>query len=325
MRYAVGMDIGGTKLSVSLGRGDGRRLDIVDKIKFPTPKGDYKGALDLMADAACGLLSKARLAGADLAGVGVSGGGPIDSGRGMILSPPNLIGWDEVPVTAYFKQKIGAETRLENDANACALAEWKYGAGRGTRNMVFLTFGTGMGAGLILNGALYSGTNDLAGEVGHCRSPVLDAGAYGPVGNGKAGSYEGFCSGGGIADLARAMLTERLQRGEKPAFCPNEAGVRDITAQDVAAAANAGDPLALEIYERSGRYLGGLLSVLIDILNPEAVVIGSIYARSRHLLEKPMYETMERESIPRSRAVCRILPAELGEDLGDIAALSIVL
>lgn len=325
MRYAIGMDIGGTKLSISLGAEENGRLNIINKIKRPTPRNGFMPALDIMAESARELLDEAGLGSGDIEGTGVSGGGPIDSKRGMILSPPNLIGWDEVPVTAYFEDRLGVRARLENDANACALAEWKYGAGRGVQNMVFLTFGTGMGAGLILNGSLYSGANSLAGEVGHCRAPVYDGYSYGPVGNGKAGSFEGFCSGGGIAEMGRAAVIEQLQRGEKPGFCDSVTGANNLTAQAVAEAADAGDPLAIRIYERSGRYLGGLLSLLIDILNPEVIVVGSIYTRSAHLLEKAMRETVENESIPRSRSVCRILPAALGEDLGDIAALSLIL
>ena len=103
---------------------------------------------------------------------------------------------------------------MQNDANAGAIAEWKYGAGKGYNNLIFLTFGTGMGAGLILNGKLYSGTTDLAGEVGHIRLAEM-----GPVGFGKAGSFEGFCSGGGIAQLAQIKVREKLQMGEKVSFC----------------------------------------------------------------------------------------------------------
>src|SRR5690606_15592063 len=132
-----------------------------------------------------------------LAAIGISCGGPLDSRRGVILSPPNLPGWDRIPVVEVFQQAFKVPVALQNDANAGALAEWLWGAGRGSHNMIFLTFGTGMGAGLILNGQLYSGTNDLAGEVGHIRLAP-----DGPVGYGKAGSFEGFCSGGGIKQLA---------------------------------------------------------------------------------------------------------------------------
>ena len=124
------------------------------------------------------------------------------------MCPPNLPDWDNVPLVEMTEKRLGIKTILQNDANACAVAEWKFGAGRGTRNMVFLTFGTGMGAGLILDGRLYSGTNDMAGEVGHIRLAPK-----GPLGYGKKGSFEGFCSGGGIADLAKQTVLNKLSQG----------------------------------------------------------------------------------------------------------------
>lgn len=141
---------------------------------------------------------------------GISCGGPLDSKTGVILSPPNLPGWDHIEITRHFTETLGVPARLINDANASALAEWKYGAGVGTQNMIFLTFGTGLGAGLVLNGALFEGTNGMAGEIGHMRLA-----AFGPSGYGKCGSFEGFCSGAGIAELARGFARETLQRGEK--------------------------------------------------------------------------------------------------------------
>lgn len=161
----------------------------------------------------------------------------------------------------------------KNDANACAVAEWKFGAGRGYSNIIFLTFGTGMGAGLILNGNLYSGITDLAGEVGHLRLS-----GTGPVGFGKAGSFEGFCSGGGIAQLAQSKVLEKLQMGEKISFCKGISELHLLTAKSVAEAAYRGDPLAMDIYKTCGFYLGKGLSLLIDVLNPELIILGSIYA-----------------------------------------------
>jgi glucokinase len=207
---------------------------------------------------------------------------------------------------------------IQNDANACALAEWKFGAGKGTENMIFMTFGTGLGAGLIIDGRLYAGTNDMAGEVGHIRLS-----GFGPVGYGKAGSWEGFCSGGGIAQLARTMIMEKFQMGESISFCKSAEDLNSINAQVVAEAAMHGDELALQIYRISGQFLGKGLSVLIDILNPEMIVIGSIFARSRQLLEPYAMEVIGKEALFHSSSVCRIVPARLGEDLGDYAALSV--
>jgi glucokinase len=183
----------------------------------------------------------------------------LDSRRGVILGPPNLPGWDEVYITARYEKALGIPTYVQNDANACALAEWKWGAGRGCRHMIFLTFGTGLGAGLILDGKLYLGANELSGEVGHIR--LADDG---PVGYGKAGSFEGFCSGAGIATAARRVITKYRQKGKTVGFFDNDRDIRDISARLIAEAMHDGDPVAREIYETTARYLGRGLAMLID-------------------------------------------------------------
>lgn len=315
----IGLDIGGTKCAVILGRTEGDNLNIIDKLGFPT--GTSLGldhTLKTIFSHLDKILEKHRLSPEMIEAVGISCGGPLDSKAGMVMSPPNLPGWDNVPLVQMITDKFGIKAGIQNDANACALAEWKFGAGRGTENMIFMTFGTGLGAGLILNGQLYSGTNDMAGEVGHIRLS-----GFGPVGYGKAGSWEGFCSGGGIAQLARTMIMEKFQMGEKVGFCRTKEEIEGINAQIVAEAALKGDELALKIYRISGEYLGKGLSVLIDILNPEMIVIGSIFARSKDLLEPFAMKIIETEALAHSRNVCRIVPALLGEDLGDYAALSV--
>jgi glucokinase len=209
---------------------------------------------------------------------------------------------------------------LQNDANAGALAEWQWGAGRGCRNLIFLTFGTGMGAGLILDGRLYTGTNDMAGEVGHIRLAP-----DGPEGYGKAGSFEGFCSGGGIARLARSMAEAELARGGSPGFSPTPADLPSITAASVGAAAERGDALAKEIYEIAGRQLGRALAILLDLLNPERIVIGSIYARQPAFLAPYMFETLREEALPRALAACEVVPAALGERTGVLASVAVAM
>ena len=182
-----------------------------------------------------------------------------------------------------------------NDADACAAAEWKFGAGNGTQNMIFLTFGTGLGAGLILNGKLYSGTNGNAGEIGHIRLE-----GFGPVGYGKAGSFEGFCSGGGLAQLGYIKALEKAQTGVYPLYFKKGMTASDVTAKPVADAADKGDETAKEVYRICGEQLGKGLSVLIDILNPERIVIGSIFARSEGLLREGMERLVNKEALPQS-------------------------
>lgn len=332
MLNIIGIDIGGTKCAVTLGRWDNRgvaelksddseEISIVDKVKFPTcvEKG-VEFTLERIYESIEFILLKNNLKSEEIYSIGISCGGPLDSKRGIIISPPNLYGWDNVRIVELLEQKFGIKARLQNDANACGLAEWKFGAAKGYENAVFLTFGTGMGSGLILGGRLYSGTNDMAGEVGHMRLA-----GNGPVGYGKAGSFEGFCSGGGIAQLAKVKVLEQLQMGKKVSFCSGLEELYKLDAKIVGDAAENGDDLAKEIYEICGEYLGRGLSILIDLLNPEVIVIGSIFARSRDLLWPKAAKIIEKESLSYSKAVCKVVPAGLGEKIGDLAALAVAI
>lgn len=322
MTALVGVDVGGTKSAVVLGRrGPGGEVDVVDRIAFATET--HLGppvALGRIREGVVSLVGRARASGTPASAVGVSCGGPLDSRRGVVLSPPNLPGWDGIPIVRMLHEATGLPVRLENDANAGALAEWRFGAGRGTRNMVFCTFGTGFGSGLVLDGRLYSGTNDNAGEIGHVR--LADEG---PAGYGKRGSVEGFCSGGGIAQLAHAYAVERLQRGEAVGFCRSLAEAGAVTARDVGEAAERGDPAARELLAAVGRRLGQALALLVDVVNQERIVVGSIFARQHAFLWPECERVLREEALAPALAVCRVVPAELGERIGDLAALAVAL
>ena len=311
MLYA-GFDIGGTKCAVTLGRSDGTDMRILERREIPTP-GTWIEAMEAMFLRVEEMRDKI---GEPLDAAGFSCGGPLDAVRGVVLSPPNLPGWDEVPVTDMASERLGVPAFLENDANACALAEWRWGAGRGTQNMAFLTFGTGLGAGLILDNRLYRGTNGNAGEVGHMR--LAD---FGPSGYGKEGSFEGFCSGGGIAQLAGTLGRRSLQNGRKPLYYLG--GWDVITTKQVAAAAKKGDPTAIEVFEKCGEKLGEGLSLIVDMLNPQRIVIGSVFARCEELIRPAMERVMARECLAPSLAVSSVVPAMLGESIGDYAALCV--
>lgn len=314
-RYLLGVDIGGTKCAVNYGYEENDNLYIVDKIRFETTTVDR--TLDEILKTIELLIEKHKLTAKDIYAIGISSGGPLDSTTGVIMSPPNLIGWDNIPIVNIIEDKFGIKAFLQNDANACALAEWKFGSGKGTRNMVFMTFGTGLGAGLVIDGKLYTGTNDNAGELGHIRLAN-----YGPVGYGKSGSFEGFCSGGGIAQIAKILILEKLQMGEDVSWCTREQ-LESITAQKIAEEANRGDELATEIFRISGEKLGEGLSILIDILNPEVIVIGSIFTRCSELLRPHMQSVIDREALPLASRACRVEVSKLGENIGDYAALSV--
>lgn len=317
MKYFLGFDIGGTSCSVVLGDQTGT-VHAHRSVPTDHKAGPHSVIRQLCETAQMFSNDLQRTHGCTPAALGISCGGPLDSRAGVIHSPPNLPGWDAVPIVKIATTELGIPTALQNDANACALAEWRYGAGQGYSNMVFLTFGTGMGAGLILDGRLYTGTNDMAGEIGHVRMEES-----GPLGYGKKGSFEGFCSGAGIARLARSRVQAEWGAGRHVAFCTDDAQLEALSTQQVGEAALKGDPLAVEIIQLSGTYLGRGLAILVDILNPECIVIGSIFVRLEQLLRPPMEEALQRECLEQAGHVCQIVPAALGEDVGLMAALSV--
>lgn len=317
----IGVDIGGTKCAISLGAITGNGITLIDKHIFNTGKSIYVdriiGEIILSISE---LLHRNALTEKQMDAIGISCGGPLNVKEGLILSPPNLIGWDNIAIVNILQNHFNVPVKLQNDANACTLAEWRFGAARGYENAVFLTFGTGLGAGLILNGKLYSGSNDMAGEVGHIRLAE-----HGPVGYGKMGSFEGFCSGGGIAQLAKSKVYEKLQVGQPVAFCPNVHDLEHLDARIVADAAREGDELAREIYRLSGESLGKGLAIIIDILNPQVIVIGGIFTRCQDLLWPAASAILSRECLPSSLAECLVVAAKLGDNVGDYAALAVAI
>ena len=280
-KHYIGIDIGGTKCAVTLGDADG---NILLKERFLTESPDV--TVVRILDAARTLMARSD---APVLSAGISCGGPLDPERGVILSPPNLPGWDHIEIVR-------------------------------AKNMVFLTFGTGMGAGIILGGKIVNGANGNAGEIGHIRMQP-----YGPIGYGKMGSFEGFVSGGGIAMLARSLATERLQQGKTTAYCSSYAELERIDAKSVADAARQGDETANAVYRITGEMLGRGLSILVDLLNPERIVIGSIFGRAEELLRPHMERVMREECLPMSYGAVSVVPAGLGEAIGDLAALALAM
>ena len=311
MKNYIGLDIGGTKCAATLGVINGAVPEIKEKEYFLTAGQAPAAILERFS----AFIDK-QLKTYKISGIGISCGGPLDSKRGIIMRPPSLPLWDNIEIVKYFEEKFGIKTYLQNDANACAVAEWKFGAGKGAKNMVFLTFGTGFGAGLILNGKLYSGTNDNAGEIGHVRLTEK-----GPLGYYKEGSCEGYCSGSGIARLAEIISKQKRHKESFDEFI--KVVGKDITAKTIAEQARKGNSFCKAIYKKSGEMLGRALSIIVDVLNPERIVIGGVYMRSHDLLYPHAIKVMEKECLSFSLEKAEILPAGLKENIGDYAALSI--
>ncbi|WP_199203806.1 ROK family protein [Thermotoga sp. KOL6] len=292
----IGFDIGGTKTSVIVGN---EKLEILEKVTFQTnPEKGFKNFLER-------LLRKAKdiVKGYGIDAIGVSIGGPLDAEKGVIFNPPHLP-WGEVNLKGVLEKIFKCPVKVEHDAKACALAEWKYGAGRGCKNMIFLTLGTGLGAGLIIDGKLYRGATGFAGEVGHIR-----VAEKGPIVYGKEGSWESFCSGKGIAKLAHFMFPEIFEE--------------NVTTKEIADQAFKGNKYAIEVLKESGKYLGIGIAILIDIFNPDAIVLGNLSWRLPQIWLEKAFEVVEKEALSNSRKVCRIVRSELKDRLGDIAALLI--
>lgn len=306
--YIVGVDIGGTKVACVLANTEGR---ILARQWQPTRATEgwqavVRRTFEMTERVLQGVPRQ------QVRGIGISCGGPLDSQRGIVYSPPNLPGWDAVPIKRLFEERFGLPTRLENDANATALAEHRFGAGRGTRNMVFMTWGTGIGGGLILDGRLYRGTNDLAGEIGHT-TVLLD----GPLcGCGKRGCLEALASGPSISRRARELANESPESLVWQRVPPEE-----VTAQHVVEAALEGDTFARFVLAEAATYMGIGIANVAQILNPERVVLGTIAVKAGDLVLEPLRRALAVHAWERVREVLQVVPAELGDRAQDLAAI----
>lgn len=294
--WILGLDVGGTKTAVVAGTAAGEVLRRTVSRSNPE-----RGFEPMWAGIVARVDELIADRGSPMA-VGVSIGGPLDTERGIIQSPPNLPGWDDIPLKDMLVERYGIATWVEHDARTGVLAEWMFGAARGASDVVFLTFGTGMGAGLILDGRLHRGWSRGAGEVGHWRMA-----SRGPTAFGKAGSFEALASGAGLPRLARYMY-------------PGEPWDQALSAQTLVGLARDGDPRATRVIRRSAEWLGRGIALLVDLLNPEIVVLGSLAVRAGDLFLPIAREVVAREATVRNRE-CRIVASGLGEQIGDVAAL----
>lgn len=293
----LGLDIGGTKTAVVTGS---ERGEVVSRVQFATAsERDFEKVFGELSATIVQAMSKAPK---PVTAISVSVGGPLDILKGIIQSPPNLPGWNNIPLKDLLVDRFSLPVFVEHDGNAGALAEFYFGAGRGYRNIVFLTMGTGLGAGLILDGKVYRGATDTAGELGHIRIAE-----DGPLCYGKSGSLEGYGSGTGMAELARMMFPSLW----------NESS----TIADVYSAWKKGSPEAQQVFEKAGFYLGRGFAMIADLINPERIILGGLGNRIADAFMPSAEKIFRREALSKSSAACSIVPAQLGEAIGDIASL----
>ena len=318
MRFVLGIDIGGTNLVVGSVAEDGST--VVATASEPTQS--EAGATDVL-DRLVSLAERAIAAtrreapGADILGIGVGAPGPLDTKRGIVLLTPNL-GWVNMPLRQIIHDRLGLPAALDNDANCAVLGEWWVGAARGARHAIGITIGTGIGGGLILDGRLYHGASDVAGEIGH--TTIDTEGRRCKCGN--YGCLEAYASGPNIA--LRAV--EELQAGAESRL---RALVNDdlskITAQTVYQAAADGDELALEVVNDTAKFLGVGIGNLLNVFNPEVVVVcGGVTLAGAHLFE-PLRREVARRAFKPAVAACRIVPGELAGTAGVYGAAKVFL
>jgi len=311
--FILGIDIGGTKLAAGVATREGRLL---------TEARLSSGVAD-GPDAVIGRVVEMSRAIVDEAGVGVEGverigiacGGPLDPWRGVVLNALNNPGWVDIPLTDRVARSLGRPAYLDNDANAAALGEHRFGVGRGVANMVYLTISTGVGGGVIVDGRLLRGENGNAAELGH-----LTVDAHGRRCQcGSVGCLEAYASGTNIAVRTR----EALATGESSRL--REVPPADLTAAEVSAAVEAGDALATRIWDETMTLLGAGIASMIHAFNPSLFVLGGGVTNAGDLLLEPVRRAVAERTMPWLRDVVRIVPAQLGERTGILGAVAVAL
>ncbi|MEE8389501.1 MAG: ROK family protein [Anaerolineae bacterium] len=314
-QFIVGIDLGGTKISTALADGTGKIIahDYRETHAIEGPE----AVIGRMLDAARRVMAQAEVKATGVAAVGIGAPGPLDVEAGVVVSPPNLPGWERVFLKRRIEAELGITTFLDNDANAAALGEHRFGAGRGTEHVIYVTVSTGIGGGLILGGKLYHG-GGMAGEIGH-----VTVVPYGPLcGCGNRGCLEALASGTAIAREAR----ERVARGV-PTLMADLAGgdLECITAKLVAEAANRGDAEAQHILTKAMDYLGIGMANLVNLFNPQLIVIGGGLTNIGEALFEPVRRGIDRHAFPIPAQAVRVVRAELGDNAGVLGAVAVAL
>lgn len=313
-KYLGAVDLGGSKILSVIAEGDGRRLG-EDRRSTSAEEGPEL-VLERVVDSLEEALAKAGLLQGDLAAVGICSPGPCDIDAGVICSAPNLPGWRDVPICRYLEDRLGVATRLENDANAAALGEHVYGAGRGCRHLVYITVSTGIGGGLIIDGRPYRGATGVAGELGHM---TIDP--HGPVcGCGNQGCLEALASGTAIA----ARGEELVAQGGSALLAELARERGELTAETVAQAAGQGDMACRGIIRRAGYYLGIGFASYVNIFNPQIIIIGGGLVKVGDLLLAPARAEMEARAMPEALRAVQVKLAELGDYAGVMGMVALL-
>ncbi|AXK31651.1 ROK family protein [Streptomyces armeniacus] len=312
----LALDIGGTKLAAGVVAADGRALSFAT---CPTRVEDgTAAALRRLFELGDKALADAGTAAGALLGTGIGCGGPLDSAAGVLIRPPHLPGWVDVPIVRLARDHFGLPTVLDNDGTAGAAGEWRFGAGRGCRHVLYLTVSTGIGGGLVLDGRTFRGGAGNGGEPGHV---TVRSDGRPCKGCGRTGCLEAYASGTAIAERATEAVEAARARGTATALAAYE----HLTAAEVAAAARQGDPVATQVWADTVDALGNGLTSLVNLFEPELVVLGGGVTRAGDRLLEPVRRLVAAQAMgPAARAV-RIVRASGGDRAGVLGAAAIAL
>lgn len=313
--YAVGVDLGGTNIRAALTDHEGHLLH--DTRRPALAEQSPEATIANIRDAIAEVMQKQGVGPEGVMGIGIGLPGIMDDEQGLVFWSPNFPRWEDVPVAREVSTRTHLPVTLLNDAKCAALGERGFGAARGARHMVMITIGTGIGGAFVVDGHLLLGPNGSIGEVGH---HTIDP--DGPLcGCGNHGCWERFCGRDAIVDRTVRLL----QRGRPSALLQQVERPGDVTPALVAQAAAAGDPLAIEVIEETGFYIGIGVANLINMLNPEVFVIGGGIAQAGELLFGPVRRTVAARAVALQARTARIVPAELGDNAGVMGAVARVL
>ena len=316
MGKRIGIDVGGTNVKIALVDKSGK---IIYSNSVPTyAKMGYEYTVNNIKQAIKDLMKETNTTAKDIDGIGFDFPGQVDYKPGVVKLAPNIPGWVNVPIAQMIEEEFHIPTRIDNDVRCAALGEMKFGAGQGCENFVCITVGTGIGSGLVVNGQLVRGASNAAGEIGHIKLQMKDGLI---CGCGDTGCLEAYASGPSIV----AMAQDYIKGGKSTKFremAAAEGG--EITPYMVAKAAEAGDPVAKRIFAIVGEYIGIGLTSVINLLNPEKVIIGGGVAEAGDLLLDPIRKTIKERAMVVAGSAVEIVPAQLGNSAGVIGASMLI-
>ena len=306
----IGIDVGGTNVKIALVDENGK---IIYSNSIPTrAELGYEFTVNNIEQAIYDLLKETKHTSADIEGIGFGFPGQVDYKEGIVRNAPNIPGWVEVPIAKIFEEEFHIPTRVDNDVRCAALGELNYGAGKGCENLICITIGTGIGSGLIVNGKLVRGASNAAGEIGHIKLQYHD----GPIcGCGDTGCLEAFASGPAIVAMAEEYI-----KGGKSTKYREMANGNPITPYIVCEAAKAGDPVAQRIFATIGEYIGIGMAGVVNLLNPEKIIVGGGVADAGDYIINPLVDAIKRRSMKIAGSTVQVVHAQLGNTAGVIGA-----